>query len=103
MTSLLNFIKIYQLVQKLLEGTHRQTDRQTSDLISLTSLFKEISLKIGKRCFIVRSLCDVHEINSCRADHVCLFIRPSSVRMIQLENRWTDLDKILYERYAIGA
>jgi hypothetical protein len=25
-TSLLNFIKIYQLVQKLLGGTHRQTD-----------------------------------------------------------------------------
>jgi hypothetical protein len=27
MTSLLNFIKIYQLFQKLLWGTHRQTDR----------------------------------------------------------------------------
>jgi hypothetical protein len=27
MTSLLNFIKIYQLVQKLFGGTHRQTDR----------------------------------------------------------------------------
>jgi hypothetical protein len=24
------------------------------------------------------------------------------VRMIQLENRWTDLDEILYGRYAIG-
>jgi hypothetical protein len=38
MTSLLNFIKISQLVQKLLGGTHRQTDRQTGDLISLTFL-----------------------------------------------------------------
>jgi hypothetical protein len=25
-----------------------------------------------------------------------------SVRMIQLENRWTDLDGIWYGRYAIG-
>jgi hypothetical protein len=26
-TFLLNFIKIYQFIQKLLGGTHRQTDR----------------------------------------------------------------------------
>jgi hypothetical protein len=45
MTSLLNFIKIYQLVQKLLGGTHRQTDGQTGDLISLTFLFKGSRLK----------------------------------------------------------
>jgi hypothetical protein len=53
MTSLPNFIKIYQLVQKLLGGTHRQTDRQTDrqtnrqtgDLISLTFLVKESMLK----------------------------------------------------------
>jgi hypothetical protein len=45
MTSLLNFIKIYQLVQKLLGGTHRQTDIQAGDLISLTFLFKESRLK----------------------------------------------------------
>jgi hypothetical protein len=45
MTSLLNFIKIYQLVQKLLGGTHRQTARQTGDLTSLTFLFKESRLK----------------------------------------------------------
>jgi hypothetical protein len=43
MTALLNFIKIYQLVQKLLGGT--QTDRETGDLISLTFLFKESRLK----------------------------------------------------------
>jgi hypothetical protein len=68
MTSLLNFIKIYQLVQKLLGGPHRQTDRQTDghadtqtdrqagrqtdrqtgDLISLTFLFEESRLKMGK-------------------------------------------------------
>jgi hypothetical protein len=54
MTSLLNFIKIYQLVQKLLGGdaqtdrrTDIQTDRQTGDLKSLTFLFKEIRLKMG--------------------------------------------------------
>jgi hypothetical protein len=41
MTSLLNFIKIYQLVQKLLGGT----DRQTGDLTSLTFVFKESRLK----------------------------------------------------------
>jgi hypothetical protein len=44
MTSLLNFIKIYQLVQKLLGGD-TQTDRQTGDIISLTFLFKESRLK----------------------------------------------------------
>jgi hypothetical protein len=45
MTSLLNFIKIYRLVQKLLGGpTNRRTDRQTGDLTSLTFLFKEIRL-----------------------------------------------------------
>jgi hypothetical protein len=46
MTSLLNFTKIYQLVQKLLGGTHRQTDRQTGDLISLSFLFEESRLKM---------------------------------------------------------
>jgi hypothetical protein len=51
MTSLLNFIKIYQLVQKLLRGRHtdnmdRQKERQTGDLISLTFLFEESRLKM---------------------------------------------------------
>jgi hypothetical protein len=41
MTFLLNFIKIYQLVQKLSGGKHRQT----GDLISLTLLFKESEVK----------------------------------------------------------
>jgi hypothetical protein len=47
MTSLLNFIKIYQLVQKLLGGTHtdRRTNRLTGGLITLTYLFKESRLK----------------------------------------------------------
>jgi hypothetical protein len=45
----------------------------------------------------MRSLHDVHETNACRAGHVCL-----SVRMIQLESRWTDLDEIWYGRHAIG-
>jgi hypothetical protein len=52
MTSLLNFIKIYQLVHKLFGGdtqtdkTDRRTDRQTGDLISLSFLFKESRIKI---------------------------------------------------------
>jgi hypothetical protein len=45
MTFLLNDIKIYQLVQKLLR-TDGQIDRQTGDLLSLTFLFKESRLKI---------------------------------------------------------
>jgi hypothetical protein len=57
MTYLLNFIKIYQLVQKFLGRTDRQTDgqtdrqtdgqtdRQTGDIISLTFLFEESRLK----------------------------------------------------------
>jgi hypothetical protein len=67
-TSLLNFIKIYQLVQNLLGGTQtdrrtdRQTDRhtdgqtnrQTDRLViffTLTFLFKESRLKTEKNCF----------------------------------------------------
>jgi hypothetical protein len=48
MTSLLNFIKIYQFVQKLLGGGGH-TDRQTGDLTSLTFLFEESRLKIHTR------------------------------------------------------
>jgi hypothetical protein len=47
MTFLLNFIKIYKLVQKLFGGhthTDGQTDRQTGGLISLTLVFKESRL-----------------------------------------------------------
>jgi hypothetical protein len=43
------------------------------------------------------SLHDAHEINVYRTVHVCL-----SVRMIQLENWWTDLDAIWYGRYVTG-
>jgi hypothetical protein len=46
MTSLLNFIKIYQLVQKLL-GRDTRTDGQTGDLISLTFFFKGSTLMTG--------------------------------------------------------
>jgi hypothetical protein len=45
----------------------------------------------------MRSLHNVHEMNANRADHVCL-----SVRMIQLDNLWTDLDEIWNGYYAIG-
>jgi hypothetical protein len=53
MTSLLNLIKIYKLVQKLWRETHRQTDRQTGDPISLTFLLEESRLKND---FVRRSL-----------------------------------------------
>jgi hypothetical protein len=51
----------------------------------------------------MRSLHVMHEINiyiyihAYRAGHVC-----PSVRMIHLENRWTDLDEIYYGHYDIG-
>jgi hypothetical protein len=61
MTSLLNFIKIYQLVQKLLEGD-RQTDRQTGDLISLTFLFEENRLKT--------SAIETSALKNPRANHI---------------------------------
>jgi hypothetical protein len=51
MTSVSNFIKIYELVQKLLGG---HTDRRTGDLISLTFLFKGSRLKIILKCFEVK-------------------------------------------------
>jgi hypothetical protein len=46
MTYQMNFIKIYQLVQKLFGGD-TQTDIQTGDLMSLTFLFKNSRLKTG--------------------------------------------------------
>jgi hypothetical protein len=45
----------------------------------------------------MHSLHDLHEVKAYRAGHVCLF-----VCMIQLENRWMDLDEIWYGHYAIG-
>jgi hypothetical protein len=47
---------------------------------------------------IILSLHDVYEINTFCADHVCL----SVCQRDQLENHWTDLDGILYGRFAIG-
>jgi hypothetical protein len=50
MTSLLNFMKIYQLDQKLLVGD-KQMDRQHGDFISLTFVFyvKQAKQKFLKR------------------------------------------------------
>jgi hypothetical protein len=45
----------------------------------------------------MRPLHDVHETNAYRAGHVC-----PSVRMIKLDNPWTDLNEIWYGRYATG-
>jgi hypothetical protein len=47
------------------------------------------------------SLHEVHGINAYTAGHVCLSVRPY-IRMIQLENHWTYLDKIWYGVCAIG-
>jgi hypothetical protein len=58
MTSLLNFIKIYQLVQKLLGGD-TQTDRQDGDLISLTSFLRKVAKRKKTRTII-------HSSNLCR-------------------------------------
>jgi hypothetical protein len=41
---------------------------------------------------------DVHDMNAHRGGHIC-----PSVRMIQVENRLTNLDEIWYGRYATGA
>jgi hypothetical protein len=54
----------------------------------------------GKSLSIMRSLHDVHEMNAYRTDHVCLSVR-LSVRIIQLHNRWSNLDDICYGRNAI--
>jgi hypothetical protein len=43
------------------------------------------------------SLHNVHEMNTYMAGHACL-----SICMIQLENRWMDLEEIWYGHYAIG-
>jgi hypothetical protein len=53
-TSLLNFIKVYQLVEKLL-GVDTQTDRQSGYLISLTFPFEESTLKNEIDEFTVRN------------------------------------------------
>jgi hypothetical protein len=70
MTSLLNFIKIYQLVRKLLRGTHRRTDRQTGDLISLTFLFKESRLRTGPNTVSYEHICCHGKINSSKVCYI---------------------------------
>jgi hypothetical protein len=57
--------------------------------------------------FVKSALCsynaflhEVYEENALWAGHVCLSIRPS-VRMIQLENHWTNIDENWYGRCAI--
>jgi hypothetical protein len=67
MTSLLNFIKIYQLVQTLLWGTHRQT----GDLISLAvkySYLKDVNTPKIHACFQWRNKIIYIEINGYQYD-----------------------------------
>lgn len=58
-----NFIKLYQLVQKLLERTHWQMSRQHGYLVIIAFLFTEIGLKSSRllnvwriRCFWIDSI-----------------------------------------------
>jgi hypothetical protein len=46
-------------------------------------------------------MCSLHDVHEMNAYSLVMFVCVS-VRMIQLENRWTDLDEIWYGRYAIG-
>jgi hypothetical protein len=55
-TSVLNSMKIYQAVQKLLVGD-TQTDRQTGDLINLLS-FLESRLKMHKQLSVMKLMID---------------------------------------------
>jgi hypothetical protein len=55
MTSLLNFIKIYQFIQKLIVG---QTHRLEGDLISL--LFFPLGREVGKNFQYIFSICKHH-------------------------------------------
>jgi hypothetical protein len=77
MTSLLNFIKIYLLVQKLLRG-HRRTDRQAGDLISLTFLFKESRLKMNK-----------NSVSTCMVDMLTITCT------IQFETEYQSLENVV--------
>jgi hypothetical protein len=51
----------------------------------------------------MHSLHSLHEINTYRAGHVCLYVRPSGCvsAFLQLENYWTDFYGIWYGHYAI--
>jgi hypothetical protein len=50
---------------------------------------------------LVLSLHDVEEMNGCKADHVCLSSCLYAF-LIQLQNRWTDLDYIWFGGYSTG-
>jgi hypothetical protein len=50
----------------------------------------------------MHSLRDVHKIHAYRAGHAHRPLVRLSVRMLQPENRWADLDEIWYGRYTIG-
>jgi hypothetical protein len=62
MTSILNYIKMYKFVQKLLVGDTQadtQRDRQHGDLISLTFFLREVGQNVhplGCECSLRRAL-----------------------------------------------
>jgi hypothetical protein len=66
-------------------------------LRAITNMFILIFDLMTVYHLIVCSLHDVHELNTCRADHVC-----PSVCAFQLEDCWTDFDETCYGHYTIG-
>jgi hypothetical protein len=64
--------------------TAKKTQRASITKIGWLVLFREIIV-------VTRNFQDLPEMNAYWADHECLSVCPS-VRMIQLENRWTDFD-----------
>jgi hypothetical protein len=109
MTSLLNFIKNYQLVQNVLGwggGAHRQTDRQTDrrtgDLISLTFLFEESRLKILVMLYISDVWSGLKQYTLFLVDVVlkCHMVQVLSVHHVEIFRRNNDSEILYnYEQY----
>jgi hypothetical protein len=69
MTSLMNFMKIYELVQKLLGET--ETGRQNGDFISLTFIcLRKVSQKYTPIMFLI----SINQLMSV-ADYSCAFFK----------------------------
>jgi hypothetical protein len=70
-------------IRALKLNVDKGTSEQTHGNIIASGTYSNINLSIN-----YTFLHDANGMNACTADHVW------SVRMIQLENRWTDLDEI---------
>lgn len=57
----------------------------------------------GVQFLSMPSLQDGHEIKAQRAGHVSVYLSVHpSVHIIEIQNRWADMDEIWYGIYAIG-